>query len=119
MKSLVLKSSIVGLTLFGATFVSASDTHFPAYFEKKLVHVCEAIQDNKVNRFKRHVKRTGIKLRDLQEGLRCNGMDITSFAVANSADKTALYIAKKTGQNEKQILAMIEQNSASAASKSE
>ena len=108
MKSLILKSSIIGLTIFAANVANAGETKVPVYLEKDLVNVCEAIQKNDVRNFRRHVENTGVNIRALQKGLRCNGMDMTSFAIANNAAETATLIAKRTGQDQDKILAMIE-----------
>ncbi|GEM_PF-183456 len=113
MKSLVLKSSVIGLTLLTATIASASDTKVPAYMEKDLLSVCEAIQENDVRDFRRHVENTGVSVRALQKGLRCNGMDMTSFAVFHKAADTATHIAKRTGQDQEKVLAMIESDNVS------
>lgn len=112
MKSLILKTSIIGLTIFGASFANAGETKVPAYLEKDLLNVCEAIQKNDVRNFRRHAENTGVNIRALHKGLRCNGMDITSFAIANNAAETATLIAKRTGQDQDKILAKIERESA-------
>lgn len=90
----VSKMALIGLTLtLGATAAQAGG--YPKEMENNLIAVCKAVKSDKPFRLYQAVKRTGISLKDLHEGLVCNGEDMISFAMTHNATKNGALIARR------------------------
>jgi hypothetical protein len=46
-------------------------------------------------------------MKQIANGLVCNGADPVSFALANDAEKTARYMAKKSNVNNQELVAKL------------
>lgn len=91
-KSVLLSSAVV--CLFTAASVMAES--YPASMEDDLVAVCKAVKSNNQVALRRAVKHSRVSLRELNDGLVCNGKDMLSFAQHYQADGTAAYIVNRT-----------------------
>jgi hypothetical protein len=75
--------------------------------ESKLVEICEAIKSDSVIKVHTVVRKSGLGMRKVANGLVCNGADPVSFALANDAEKTAKYMAKKSNVNYEELVAKL------------
>ena len=90
----VTKFALIGMTLsFTATAANAGS--YPVELEDDLVAVCEAVKSNSRLKLHRAAKATGLNMRDLHEGLVCNGQDMLTFATTHNASETAQHIARR------------------------
>ena len=104
MKKLLLSSIITaGILLAGNAQASYIDT----VTESKLVKVCEAIKSDSIFKLNTAVRDSGVGMTQIANGLVCNGTDPVSFALANDADKTARYMAKKSNVKHQEFLAKL------------
>jgi hypothetical protein len=104
MKKLLISSIITaGILLAG----NAQASNIDPVVEGKLVKVCEAIKSDSLIKMKTAVRNSGVDMKQIANGLVCNGADPVSFALANDAEKTAKYIANKSKGNHQEFLAKI------------
>ena len=90
----VTKMALIGLTLsLGATAAQAGG--YPKEMENDLIAVCEAVKSDRPLALHNAVKSTGLSLRDLHEGLVCNGEDMITFALTHNAVKNGALIARR------------------------
>jgi len=75
--------------------------------ESNLIEVCEAIKSDSVIKVNVAVRDSGIGMKQIANGLVCNGYDPVSFALANDAEKTAQYMAKKSTDNNQEMVAKL------------
>ena len=85
---------LIGMTLT-LTATAANAGSYPIELEDDLVAVCEAVKSDSRLMLHRAVKATGLNMRDLHEGLVCNGQDMLTFAVTHDASQTAQHIARR------------------------
>jgi hypothetical protein len=104
MKKLLISSIITaGILLAG----NAQASNIDPVVEGKLVKVCEAIKSDSLIKMKTAVRNSGVDMKQIANGLVCNGADPVSFALANDAEKTAKYIAKKSNINYEELVAKL------------
>ncbi|MFT5815002.1 MAG: hypothetical protein ACJA0T_001719 [Colwellia sp.] len=104
MKKLLISSIIAsGILLAG----NAQASNIDSVVESKLVKVCVAIQSDSLIKVKTAVRNSGITMKQIAKGLVCNGADPVNFALANDAEKTAEYMAKKSNINYKELVAKL------------
>lgn len=85
---------LAGITFsLAASVANAKD--YPLHLENELIAVCAAVKSDSKLKLNRAVKATGLNIRDLHEGLVCNGEDLLSFAATHNALKTQSLIAKR------------------------
>lgn len=96
---------VVGMITFSAASFGVRAATIPESVEKKLIAVCQAIKSDSRADLHRAVKKSGISYRRLSEGLVCNGMDMYSFALQHSANKTGAVIASRTNLEDKTLTA--------------
>lgn len=83
-------SFALGLTL-------AQSAHANLVSNEEYVAVCKAAKEGDLREFKKAVKNTHIKLRNLYPGFECNGVELLGFAMmGNGQDDVADYIIKHT-----------------------
>lgn len=93
-----MKNVIISTILTAGILVAGSlqaKTIDPS-LERDLVKICEAIKSDSVIKVVKSVKNSSVGIKQIAEGLVCNGHDPVSFAMANDALKTAQYMAKKS-----------------------
>lgn len=104
MKKLLISSIITaGILLAG----NAQAVSLDSVTEGNLVKICNAIKSDSLLKVKVAVKESGINIREIADGLVCNGADPVSFALANAAEKTAKYMAKKSNVNFAELVAKL------------
>ena len=86
--------ALLGITL-SLTATAANAGSYPVELEDNLVAVCDAVKSDSRLMLHRAVKATGLNMRDLHEGLVCNGQDMLTFAVTHDASQTAQHIARR------------------------
>ena len=101
----VIISTIItaGILLAGSAQAKVID---PAT-ESNLVEVCEAIKSDSVIKVNVAIRDSGLGMKQIANGLVCNGYDPVSFALANDAQKTAQYMAKKSIDNNQEMVAKL------------
>ncbi|WP_339719762.1 DUF3718 domain-containing protein [uncultured Paraglaciecola sp.] len=105
MKKIIISSIITaGILLTGS--VQASNKIDPTV-EGKLVKVCEAIKSDSVIKVNVAIRDSGLGIKQIAKGLVCNGYDSVSFALANEAEKTAKYMAKKSTETHQEMVAKL------------
>jgi hypothetical protein len=91
MKKLLISTIITaGILLTG----NAQANYINPDTESKLVKICEAIKSGRLIKVHVAVRDSGIGIKQIANGLVCNGNNPVSFALANDAKKTAKYMAK-------------------------
>jgi len=104
MKKLLISSIITaGILLAG----SAQASYIDPVTEGNLIKVCKAIKSDSLIKVKVAVKHSGISIREIADGLVCNGVDPVSFALANDAAKTAKYMASRSKVNRQDLVAKL------------
>lgn len=99
-------STIISAGLFLAGSAQAANEMDPAV-ESKLVKVCEAIKSDSVIKVNVAIRDSGLGMKRIADGLVCNGYDPVSFAMANEAQKTAKFLAKKSAADNQEFLASL------------
>lgn len=104
MKKIIIGSILTaGILLAG----SAQANYIDKNTEANLVEICEAIKSNSTLKVHSAIKNSGIKAKEISEGLVCNGYDAVSFAIMNNAQNTAKFMARKSGVNYDALLAKL------------
>jgi hypothetical protein len=104
MKKLLISSIIsAGILLAG----NAQANKIDSVTENNLVKVCEAIKSDSLIKVKMAVRDSGIGIREIANGLVCNGADPVNFALANDAEKTAKYMANKRNGKHQELVAKL------------
>ncbi|GAC21786.1 DUF3718 domain-containing protein [Paraglaciecola arctica] len=102
MKKILISTIIsAGILLAG----NAQASNIDSSVEEKLVKVCEAIKSDKVIKVNMAVRDSGIGMKQIANGLVCNGYDPVSFALINNAEKTAKFMAKRSNDNHQELMA--------------
>jgi len=101
----VIISTIISTSFLLAATAQASVIN-PAT-ESNLVEVCEAIKSDSVIKVNVAIRDSGLGMKQIANGLVCNGYDPVSFALANDAEKTAQYMAKKSIDNNQKMVAKL------------
>ena len=102
----VTQIALLGTTLsLTATATAATAGSYPTELEDNLVAVCEAVKSDSRLKLHRAVKATGLNMRDLHEGLVCNGQDMLTFAATHNASETAQHIARRINASESVLTA--------------
>lgn len=83
-----------GLILLSAAS-SASAAGYPAYLEDDLIAVCQAIHANEPRALKNAVRNSGVSLKALIKGLRCNGDDMMTFAERHKSFEAGELLARR------------------------
>ncbi|MFT7009195.1 MAG: hypothetical protein ACJAXJ_003743 [Colwellia sp.] len=86
---------------------SAQANYIDPVTESKLVKVCEAIKSDRLIKVNIAIKNSGVSIKQIANGLVCNGLDPVSFALANDAQKTAKFMAKRSNVNGQEFLAKL------------
>jgi hypothetical protein len=103
MNKIIIGSVLAGILLSG----SAQAKYLDKSIEANLVKICEAIKSDSKLRVYRAIKNSGIKAKTISEGLVCNGYDPVTFAMVNNAQKTAKFMARKSGVDYEALLAKL------------
>jgi hypothetical protein len=104
MKKLLISTIITtGILLAGNAQASKID---PAT-ESNLVKICEAIKSDSALKLHTAIRDSGLRTKQISNGLVCNGHDPVSFAMVNDAKNTAKYLAKKSNDNYENLLAKL------------
>jgi len=90
----VTQFALLGITL-SLTATAATANSYPKELEKDLIAVCEAVKSDSRMKLRRAVRATGLNMRELNNGLVCNGQDMMTFAATHGAAKTAQHIAAR------------------------
>ena len=90
----VTQFALIGISL-SLTVSAASAASYPKALENELIAICKAVKSDSRLQLHRAVKATGLSMRDLHDGLVCNGQDMLTFAVTHNASETAQHIARR------------------------
>lgn len=101
-----MKKIIVGVILTLGILVagSAQAKHIDKNTEANLVKICGAIKSDSKIKLHTAIRYSGIKAKEIIEGLVCNGYDPVSFAMVNNAQNTARYMAIKSANDYSALL---------------
>ena len=104
MKKLLISTIITaGILLAG----NAQAVNIDSVTEGNLVKICNAIKSDSLIKVKVAVQESGVSIREIADGLVCNGIDPVSFALANDAEKIAKYMSKKSNINHQGFVAKL------------
>ncbi|WP_199609681.1 DUF3718 domain-containing protein [Flocculibacter collagenilyticus] len=90
MKNLLLPLILLSPFAVVPTTASASDL---------AVSVCEYVSADDKKRLRKFLKSNNLKIRNIFDGVKCNGSDLLSFASAQNAVNTGTLIIKKLPKN--------------------
>ena len=88
--------------LFSASVTAAS---YPIHKTDDLVKICEAIQDDNTTKLRFAIRDSKIRVKALQEGLRCNGEDMLTFADRHNATQSGDLLARRLGLSDRTMTA--------------
>ncbi|WP_341502968.1 DUF3718 domain-containing protein [Gallaecimonas sp. GXIMD4217] len=63
--------------------------------EQLVASICDYVAANDKNRLRSKLKDSGVRLRNLYDGVKCNGESLLRFAMTASADDVGEFMAKK------------------------
>ena len=90
-----MKAVISALTLVAAlSSVSFSQTAQAAGAEA-LNGICENVAADNKSRFRKKLKESGLKLRNVYEGISCGGQNLVRYAMSSKAENVGSYIVKR------------------------
>jgi hypothetical protein len=90
-----MKTVISALTLVAAlSAVSFSQTAQAAGTEA-LNGICENVAADNKSRFRKKLKESGLKLRNVYEGISCGGQNLVRYAMSSKAESVGSYIVKR------------------------
>lgn len=98
----VLIAGSLMAVLFSASAAAAS---YPIHKTDDLVKICEAIRDDNTTKLRFAIRDSKIRVKALQEGLRCNGEDMLTFADRHDAAKSGDLIARRLGMTDRTMTA--------------
>ena len=104
MKKLLISTIISASILLAG---NAQANHIDPVTEGNLVNVCNAIKSDSLIKVKVAVRKSGISIRKIADGLVCNGLDPVNFALANDAEKTAEYMATRSKVKHQKLIAKL------------
>lgn len=81
----------VALALTGASFV----TPVQAAGVDALNGICENVAADNKSRFRKKLKESGLKLRDVYGAISCGGDNLVRYAMSNNANTVGSYIVKR------------------------
>lgn len=76
--------------------ISLNTMTVQASTQDKLIEVCKASAEESLAGFKRAVKGTSMRLRDLYPSLKCNGIELLGFAIQTGDSSISEYIINRT-----------------------
>ncbi|WKE66135.1 DUF3718 domain-containing protein [Gallaecimonas kandeliae] len=83
----------------GAVALLLAFTYHPtpasANAEQLVASICDYVAANDKNRLRSKLSDSGIRLRNIYDGIKCNGMSLLRFALTSGADDTGEFIAKQ------------------------
>jgi hypothetical protein len=85
-----------------ASVVLLSSVSFNAVavdIESALVGICDYLKQDDKNRFRKKLKDTNIKLRNVYDGISCGGEPLVRYAMRNGAEKTGSFIVGRLPQS--------------------
>ncbi len=100
-QGLVVIAISASIVCFNA--LSQTSVYIPPSQERQLVSICKAIKSNSKLQLNRALKNARVKLRDVEDGLKCNGKSAIDYALSEKAwaiakrispELTELHIAK-------------------------
>ncbi|MBU2916351.1 DUF3718 domain-containing protein [Psychrosphaera sp. F3M07] len=90
-----MKTVMTALTLvIGFASASFSQTAQAAGVEA-LNGICENVAANDKSRFRKKLKESGLKLRDVYQGITCGGENLVRYAMSNNAEDVGSFIVKR------------------------
>nr|WP_035481357.1 DUF3718 domain-containing protein [Gallaecimonas xiamenensis] len=63
--------------------------------EQLVASICDYVASNDKNRLRSKLSDSGIRLRNIYDGVKCNGQSLLRFAMSSGADDTGEFIAKQ------------------------
>lgn len=98
LKAILISVTFVSVSLLmGNAYANTSTAPLiDTYLQGKLVKVCEALQSNSRGKLLRAIKDSGVRKQAIANGLVCNGMSPTEFAMQNNSQLTAKYFDTKS-----------------------
>ncbi|MBU3022052.1 DUF3718 domain-containing protein [Aestuariibacter sp. A3R04] len=85
--------------------VSVSAESYPTHKTDELVKICEAIRDDNTTKLRFAIRDSKIRVKALQEGLRCNGDDMLTFADRHDATQSGDLLARRLRLSERTMTA--------------
>ena len=90
-----MKTLITALTIV-IGFASVSFTHTAqAAGADALNGICENVAADNKSRFRKKLKESGLKLRNVYQGISCGGQNLVRYAMSSKAESVGSYIVKR------------------------
>ena len=104
-----MKKIIIGSILTAGILLTcnAQAKYIDKNTEANLVKICKAVKSDSKIKLHIAIRDSGIKAKEISEGLVCNGYDPVTFAMVNNAQNTAKYMAIKSGTDHEALLAKL------------
>ncbi len=67
----------------------------PAQADDLLASICNFVQADDKGRLRKKLKTAKVKLRNIYDGVTCNGLNLVQFAMKNNAQSVGSYIVKR------------------------
>lgn len=85
-------SGVVALAILSASFVVSK----PAMADDALVvSICNYVAADDKNRLRKKLKSNKVKLRNIYDGVACNGLNLLQFSMSKNANNVGKYIVKR------------------------
>jgi hypothetical protein len=104
MKKIIISSIVTVVILLAG---SAKAKNIDKNTEANLVKICQALKSDSKLKLHSAIKDSGIKVKEISEGLVCNGYDPVTFAIFNNAQNTAKFMARQSGADYEALLAKL------------
>ena len=102
-----MKRIIIGSILTAGILLasSAQAKYIDKNTKANLVEICEAIKSNSKIKLYIAIRESGIGTKAISGGLVCDGYEPVTFAILSGAEKTAKFMARKSGLDYEALLA--------------
>lgn len=90
-----MKTLISAVTLVIALASASFSQTAQASGAEALNGICENVAANDKSRFRKKIKESGMKLRDVYKGITCGGENLVRYAMSNKAEDVGTFIVKR------------------------
>lgn len=87
----VTSSALVAMITLGASVAVVK----PAQAQDLALNLCTYVQGDDRMRMRQRIREERVRLRQVYDGVRCNGMSLLQFALSNGSDDIGVFIASQ------------------------
>lgn len=99
------KLALVAVVMAGVGVSGMANAAIDPATEANLVRICKALKSDSKIRLHQAIKRSRLNYKQVAKGLKCNGQDPFTFAMAHKADTTANLFARRANLDVDGLLA--------------